>query len=724
MRLLQWNVFEDGLADTPASIGFSSEFTARFSSLLRVLSDSGAGRADFYGFEKARDFSQLPDTVSIDSCAAFFGYIDIVYTIIYHTLGGEAILAAKELPLAELERLAELEAVSATAERNGSSRADEVPLGGSMRSIFLHSSLVDPAAVPTAEHNQWRMPALKEAESAAPYTAAALRDLRESVFEPLTGTLGWTASIGRRVWKRETLALCKWMGLDRAGKQVRRGVWAFAEAATPGHAAGNLSEATAAALSRMCRVGRIEGAIRALIELELDDRGGLKRLRTPSFQAAVRWLLEELVSHSGANPRVSAAVAAFTGRPAPEDPSELVGAIFAPLVRELIAWTDAAALEHRHAVVSRVIARAAPDIVTLAEHDDNWRALPFVTASGGRYAFVAGLGTASVLYDVATLELASLPGLHLPTAIRSAKERVGAAVVTGAVEGGGGSGGGDAGGGGGDGGGSGGGGAGAGLDAIAAPKNSCVVLLRRRTDGVLILTVALHLESGPPSDSRKVEWRAAQVRATLAEVDAFAAALSACGERALLVVGGDFNALREEFVHGNEVAFFTAASVAAVKPRLRPPAPGVSIARAPDPPFASLGPSGELRLRCPSCDGGWLVEASSVPSEAAASCTRAGHSMTIDYLLLGSVGGTMHAATPHRLVPAADMQAAADPSDGICHAVTHWGSDHLPVASDAELLASGSSAKDVRASAAWKVGISVAAGAAMACLAWRAARRH
>ena len=43
-RFLQWNVFEDGLADTPASIGFSSDFSQRLSALLRVLSDSsGAG---------------------------------------------------------------------------------------------------------------------------------------------------------------------------------------------------------------------------------------------------------------------------------------------------------------------------------------------------------------------------------------------------------------------------------------------------------------------------------------------------------------------------------------------------------------------------------------------------------------------------------------------------------------------------------------------------------
>ena len=112
VRLLHSNVFEDGLADTPASVGFSDDFSRRFSRLLSIVSDSGDGGgalATFYGFVKTRDFSELPEVTPIDSTSSFFGFIDIVYTLIYHTLGGEAALADEELPLAYKARKAVLE---------------------------------------------------------------------------------------------------------------------------------------------------------------------------------------------------------------------------------------------------------------------------------------------------------------------------------------------------------------------------------------------------------------------------------------------------------------------------------------------------------------------------------------------------------------------------------------------------------------------------------------
>ena len=50
------------------------------------------------------------------------------------------------------------------------------------------------------------------------------------------------------------------------------------------------------------------------------------------------------------------------------------------------------------------------------------------------------------------------------------------------------------------------------------------------------------------------------------------------------------------------------------------------------PPMAELGASGrELRLRCPSCTGGWLREASAMAE--AGSCTRAGSTMVIDFIV-------------------------------------------------------------------------------------------
>ena len=113
LRLLHWNVFEDGLADTPASVGFTDAFSNSFSKLLAVLSAStedgeGSAPSTFYGFSKTRDFSELPDVTPIDSTASFFGFIDIVYTLIYHTLGGEAALTDSELPLEYTARKAML----------------------------------------------------------------------------------------------------------------------------------------------------------------------------------------------------------------------------------------------------------------------------------------------------------------------------------------------------------------------------------------------------------------------------------------------------------------------------------------------------------------------------------------------------------------------------------------------------------------------------------------
>ena len=163
-------------------------------------------------------------------------------------------------------------------------------------------------------------------------------------------------------------------------------------------------------------------------------------------------------------------------------------------------------------------------------------------------------------------------------------------------------------------------------------------------------------------------------------------------------MAGDFNALREEYVYGNTRAFFDSHAVKAVRPSLRRPAPTAPLVSPPEPPLASLGPMGELRLHCPSCDGGLLVEQSARPGEgcspaplgvhaaaAGGTCTRAGSTMTIDFVLVGSVGGVPLSASPHSPVPSAHRIAAADPVDGIRHAVLHWGSDHLPVAADVEL---------------------------------------
>ena len=41
------------------------------------------------GFGSTRDFSALPRAEPLQSLRALMGTVDIVYTLIYHTLGGE-----------------------------------------------------------------------------------------------------------------------------------------------------------------------------------------------------------------------------------------------------------------------------------------------------------------------------------------------------------------------------------------------------------------------------------------------------------------------------------------------------------------------------------------------------------------------------------------------------------------------------------------------------------
>ena len=42
------------------------------------------------------------------------------------------------------------------------------------------------------------------------------------------------------------------------------------------------------------------------------------------------------------------------------------------------------------------------------------------------------------------------------------------------------------------------------LESLASPKSSRLLLLRRRLDGLYFVCVAVHFESGKPSDTQKV----------------------------------------------------------------------------------------------------------------------------------------------------------------------------------------------------------------------------
>jgi hypothetical protein len=89
--------------------------------------------------------------------------------------------------------------------------------------------------------------------------------------------------------------------------------------------------------------------------------------------------------------------------------------------------------------------------------------------------------------------------------------------------------------------------------------------------------------------------------------------------------------------------------------------------------------AGRVRLLCEAADGGELRQAS---YHEGMRCTRAGSSMVVDFIFVGSVGGTprgpetlaLEVSTPHKM----DIAAGAD--SGIFHTVSDLGSDHLPVA--------------------------------------------
>lgn len=166
--------------------------------------------------------------------------------------------------------------------------------------------------------------------------------------------------------------------------------------------------------------------------------------------------------------------------------------MFRPLSAAVAAWAAQSALDPcRHATVLRKIEEEAPGVATLVEYDPVWRGLPLPAGLLSAHEQVGSHGQASVLYDAERFELLhpelalSEMGLQIPGYIRSANLR---AVEAAAPEvehwslrygfsGGG---------------------------ANVMPKSSCVALLRQRSDRKLLLVMAVHLASAPPSDSATV----------------------------------------------------------------------------------------------------------------------------------------------------------------------------------------------------------------------------
>jgi hypothetical protein len=135
--------------------------------------------------------------------------------------------------------------------------------------------------------------------------------------------------------------------------------------------------------------------------------------------------------------------------------------LFPIVMDEVEQFASAVALERRHAAFQRTFDRVRPHVMTVVEFDQQWRRLPLPSDFEGVFA---GNGTnAAVLFGTRHFE-------------RAAKEE---ALVA----------------------------AGRGILGEGKPKSSCVAVLRRKVDGILLLVVAIHLESGDPVNTRAVKKR-------------------------------------------------------------------------------------------------------------------------------------------------------------------------------------------------------------------------
>ena len=286
LRVMHWNVFEDGLTDAPASLGFSLSFRGRLDALLAALS-AGGGKP-FRGFQPSRDLKILPAAVDISSTTAFFGHIDVAYTCLYHSLGGEA--------------------------RFGASAPGAPPnLGNSLRTLYLHTRLADPppeAGTPSAPSRRWLAPCFEEevrkATKGAPSAeaeafAGRLGGLEQSVFDAGGGLLVWERAEVQDIWKRENNVWedkwCKDLALFLAPP-------------------ADITPAAAEALSHFCRVVPADsgaGDLAALIECAVGAGGELERVRTRTLHESILWLLTELCEHSLGGAASEGAVAAFAG---------------------------------------------------------------------------------------------------------------------------------------------------------------------------------------------------------------------------------------------------------------------------------------------------------------------------------------------------------------------------------------------------------------------------
>eukprot|EP00930_Biecheleria_cincta_P068697 TRINITY_DN5642_c0_g2_i1.p1 TRINITY_DN5642_c0_g2~~TRINITY_DN5642_c0_g2_i1.p1 ORF type:complete len:608 (-),score=124.88 TRINITY_DN5642_c0_g2_i1:56-1879(-) len=566
VRILQWNVFEDGLTDSPGNLGFEPDFEGGFSELLSHLAK---GRADrpFYGFSKVRDFSRLPPVAVIDSTKSFFNFIDLAYSGLYHAFGG-------------------------TARFGSAAPGDKPDLGNTLRTLFLASKL------PEQSGSFWTTPEFEhEIQKAAlsDDVAERVRQLREAAFDKVNGSLVWTrTAVDGQIWKRES--------------NIWQDSWVKNLAAFVSPPA-DIESASASALSRFMEVVPSSSRMtemNSILQAGIDGKGDTQEIRTMTFQAAIQFLLLKLCEHSLHAPSARTAISRFAHvAEVPSDADARMRLILPSVLRAVEEWRSRAGLSSRHERILKHIERMDPALMTLVEYDQQWQKLAL--PSNKDYNLITGKGTGAIMFDTAVFQkIEGIEGVEVPSSIPGK----------------------------------------------AAPKSSCVALLRHKEDSRLYLVVAIHMESGPPSDAKKVNKRALQLRAVQDFLKKTSAALAAQRHQdAVLVLGGDFNALPDEFIRGTH--------------DVDPPAPALLRANQ----------DGSLDFLCGD------VELRERSRNSKMTCSRAGKRMVIDFIYAGSLDGRL-VSTP--IVTATESQSAvaADRDFGIYNAVMHWGSDHLPVGAE------------------------------------------
>lgn len=642
LRVLQWNVCGSGLTETPASLGFHHEFKEAFSALLQVLHRDKAGQA-FWGFGKARDYTQLPPVREISSCSDFFSFIDLVYSLLYHPLGGEVRLG-------------------------DSPPGDEPDLQNTLRCLFLRSTVTDTSRPPSTT-NQWTVPHFEHEMnliSAPESVTKQLQRMKERAFSP-TGSLSWDCDdIDGKVWKRQDNIWRKWSKSveifrknsnlkDKdtpTNKGTKDAVARFISFERQEEGLGVFFRGASGAGKDLLRRSASLASPRdatmkqpnALVSVIQNGKGKTIRIQSLTLHSSMYWLLIEMCKHSIGNAAAELAIRSFTGvSEVPKGAEARAGIIFPRVLQAVELWLTEATLTARHAKFCRKVKEVMPQIVTACEYDSQWRVLPLPAE---RYRIVLGHGTCVMFFDLEKFEqLEELQGDPVRTSVDGIE--VDSWTHPGTMQ-------------------------------RVIPKSSCVALLRRRSDSALFIVIAVHLESAPPSDTYNVRMRAVQLRALLEHLSSLVQRLKAAGQSCTMFVGGDFNTLQEELVYGTTEEFWQCESVRAVQPPLR--RPKEELAPAPEPPVARFDDAGRVHLLCEVADGGELRQASSCDGML---CTRAGSSMVIDFIFAGSatVGadkGKEFAAL--EVSTHEEMYVAAQADSGIFHSVKDVGSDHLPVA--------------------------------------------